>query len=94
MSYFQQGDVLLKQTEAAKGKKLKTDLLWKGQNHHHRVKGKFEILKDGETLFLKSQGCTLFHEEHKDIKIPKGTFALSIVQEYDHWLEESRAVID
>lgn len=94
MFYVQQGDVLLKKTNAVKGKALKTDLLWKGQNHHHRVKGKFKIVKDGEALFLKSSGCTLFHEEHKDIKVPAGDYALSIVQEYDHFLEESRAVID
>ncbi len=94
MIYYQQGDVLLKETDAIKGKSVKTDLLWKGQNHHHRVKGKFTIVKSNERIYLKSSGCVLFHEEHKSIKIPKGTYALSIVQEYDHWLEESRAVID
>lgn len=100
MTYFQQGDVLLKDfgmTQISKDKKptvSKSNLLWKGQNHHHRVKGKFKILKHGDVTLLKSDGCTLFHEEHKDIKIPKGVFQLSIVQEYDHFLEESRAVID
>ena len=91
---WQQGDVLLKRTDKTSGKKMTTDLLWKGQNHHHRVKGKFSIKKDGDKIFLESSGCVLFHEEHKDLKIPKGKYALSIVQEYDHWLEESRAVID
>lgn len=94
MTYYQQGDVLLKQTDSVKGRSMKTNLLWKGQNHHHRVRGKFSIIKSGEQVFLKSSGCTLFHEEHKDIKIPKGMYALSIVQEYDHWLEESKNVID
>ena len=94
--YFQQGDVLLKQVDSIskKAKTLKTDLLWKGANHHHRVKGKFKIKKDGNDIFLESTGCTLFHEEHKDIKIPKGNFKLDIVVEYDHLLEESRQVID
>lgn len=92
--YIQQGDVLLKKTDAVKGKTLKTNLLWKGQQHHHRVKGKFRIVKNEGNLFLKSLGCTLFHEEHKDIKVPKGDYSLSIVQEYDHFDEEARAVID
>ena len=96
MNYYQQGDVLLKAVDKTpKGAKaVKTNLLWKGQNHHHRVKGKFKIKKYESTLFLVSEGATLFHEEHKDINIPKGTYALDIVQEYDHFLEESRAVID
>ena len=94
MKYYQQGDCLLKQVSEAKGKPTKSNLLWKGQNHHHRVKGKYTILKSDNVIYLKSQGCTLFHEEHKDIKIDKGLYELSIVQEYDHFLEESRAVID
>lgn len=99
MIYYQQGDVLLKKRpnlgKVFNGKSLSTNLLWKGRQHHHRVKGKFSILKDNQgTIILKSSGCTLFHEEHKDIKIPSGTYMLSIVQEFDHFLEESRAVID
>lgn len=94
MIYYQQGDVLLKKTTDAVGKKIATNLLWKGQQHHHRVKGKYKILKKGSEIFLMSQGCTLYHEEHKDIKIPKGEYILDIVREYDHFLEESRQVID
>lgn len=94
MAYIQQGDVLLKQVDSVKGKKAKTDLLWKGQHHHHRVKGKFSIVKEGATIYLKSGGCDLYHEEHKTLKIPKGNYVLSIVQEYDHFAEESRNVID
>jgi hypothetical protein len=94
MKYYQAGDVILKQVESTKGKKIASNLLWKGQNHHHRVKGKFAIKKDGSQIYLESSGCILYHEEHKDIKIPKGKYELSIVQEYDHFLEESKNVID
>lgn len=96
MSYFQQGDVLLKQAEKTpKGlKPFKGDLLYKGQNHHHRVRGKFKIATKENVTFLISSGCELFHEEHKAIKIPKGNYQLDIVREYDHWREESRRVID
>lgn len=94
MTYLQQGDILLFKESKIKGKALKTDLLWKGQNHHHRLKGKFKIYKDKETLFVKSDGCNLYHEEHKPIKLNKGNYRLQIVMEYDHFLEESRQVID
>lgn len=94
--FYQQGDVLLFDVIEipASAKLVKTDLLWKGANHHHRVKGKFKIRKENDNIYLESSGCTLFHEEHKDIKIPKGKYKLDIVQEYDHLLEESRNVID
>jgi len=94
MQYIQQGDVLLKRIDTIKGKKVNTNLLYKGQQHHHRLKGKYTIYKDGNTIYLKSLGAILYHEEHKDNKIPKGNYVLDIVQEYDHWLEESRNVID
>lgn len=96
MTYFQQGDVLLKTCEKPREViKLETDLLWRGQNHHHRLRGKFKIAKNdaGET-FVHSKGAELFHEEHKTIQIPEGFYKLGIVLEYDHWLEESRQVID
>jgi hypothetical protein len=96
VNYIQQGDVLLKETKKpSKIKIQKTDLLWKGANHHHRMKGEFRIAKNeaGDT-FVHSKGATLFHEEHKDISVAPGFYQLSIVQEYDHFLEESRAVID
>jgi hypothetical protein len=94
--YIQQGDVLLKQCEKPSGIKIdKTDLLWKGQNHHHRLRGKFRIAKDAKgDVFVHSKGAELFHEEHKTLSVHPGFYRLGIVQEYDHLLEESRAVID
>jgi hypothetical protein len=95
MKYWQQGDCLIKETKIPRAAKIaKTDILWQGANHHHRVKGKFKIKKDGDKIYLDSSGCTLFHEEHKDIDIPKGQYFLEIVKEYDHLLEEARQVID
>lgn len=96
MKYYQQGDVLLKSCDKpSKAEILKTDLLHKGQNHHHKLRGKFAIAKDNEgKLFVHSKGSELYHEEHKTIEIPKGFYELGIVNEYDHWTEESRQVID
>lgn len=96
MKYFQQGDVLLKSCEKPNDIEiLETDLLHKGQAHHHRMRGKFKIAqsKDG-SRYLHSKGSELFHEEHKTIEIPEGFYKMDLVREYDHFLEESRIVID
>lgn len=96
MNYLQQGDVLLKETKKpSEVTILKTDLLHKGQNHHHRLKGKFKIgeTKDGKK-YVHSKGAVLYHEEHKDIQVPEGFYEFGLVQEFDHWAEESRNVID
>ena len=95
MNYYQQGDVLLFESDKPKGlKKLKTDLLHKGQQNHHRMRGKFSIGKVGDTVYLESTKSELFHEEHETIKIGKGFYRLGIALEYDHQLQESRRVID
>lgn len=96
MNYFQQGDVLLKECEKPSNvEQQETDLLWKGENHHHRVRGSFKIVKDKDgNTFLHSKGSELFHEEHKSISIPEGFYQLGIVQEYSHFDEESKNVVD
>lgn len=96
-TYFQTGDVLYKQVEALpKGlKKLKGNLIHKGQNHFHRIEGKFALYEGAAGFFIKAEGkCALTHEEHKTIALPKGLYKKDIVLEYDHFLEESRQVID
>lgn len=93
--YFQHGDVLLKQIEKPKNiEKLDTDIFHQGQNHAHKVRGKFCIGKSGDKIFLHSRGCEIYHDEHAALQIPEGVYEKSIVNEYDHFLEESRQVID
>ena len=95
MKIYIQGDVILKQCEKPSNIEIqKTDLLWKGQNHHHRIRGKFKIGKSQDKFFVHSKGCELFHEEHKPVALPDGFYELGIVVEYDHLTEESRQVID
>ena len=94
MKYYQQGDVLLKQCEKPKNVEiLKTNILVSGQNDH-LLKGKFKIGKAGNDIFVHSRGCTVVHSEHKPIVVQEGFYVLGHVQEFDHFLEESRKVID
>lgn len=96
--YLQTGDVLYKQTDLipSGAKKIKGDLVHKGENHHHRLSGGlFKILRDGDKTYLDiGKPTKAVHEEHKSVTLPKGKYVIDIVQEYDHFLEESRNVID
>lgn len=57
----------------------------------------WEVLKDkhSPTRYLKVLEPTdLTHEEHNKITIPPGEYEIGIVQEYDHFAEEARQVVD
>jgi hypothetical protein len=95
--YRQTGDVLYFEVSAIPetAKKIKGNLIHQGRDHHHLIEGKFELMKDGDVMFIKANGkCKLTHPEHKTIELPKGLYKKEIVQEYDHFLEESRKVVD
>jgi len=52
------------------------------------------VEKDGKLYLKNSKPATIRHEEHKPITLPAGTWEISGVKEYDHFLEESRRVQD
>ncbi len=94
--YFQQGDVLLKKVQKVKNLKLvKSNVVHKGDNHSHDLSGDGKLYRDGKELYLKVKTTAkLKHSEHKTITLSKGIYKKEIVNEYDHFLEESRKVID
>jgi hypothetical protein len=79
---FRQGDILLISTEnTILGSKANTDVLREGTltGHHHRIKnGQIyfqEIDRNNVFAYVVAfDGCELFHDEHKTIKIPVGTY--------------------
>lgn len=102
---IQQGDVLLnKIDEFPKGlKRVKKDrrglVLAEGEatGHCHAIKKVEDAVlyeKDG-TLYLRVNKKTdLKHEEHNKIELSPGNYQIGIVQEYDHFEEEARDVMD
>jgi len=100
---FQQGDIVIKTTIIPKkqwGKKLNHTILQKSDvsGHTHVVKGKailFSTEKDDE-FFLEvlDNNTKVVHEEHKEIKIPKGKYFVYGVREFDPFEEEIRRVRD
>jgi hypothetical protein len=96
-TFYQTGDVLyFKQDKLpTKSKVVKGNVVHKGRDHHHLIEGKFELLKNGDDIFINAKAkCKLTHPEHKTIELPKGFYKKEVVMEYDHFLEESRVVID
>lgn len=96
---YQQGDVLIKSTKEIKGKRLNHLTLARGEvtGHHHTItSGNAELYEHEGTLFLrvKSKEAELTHQEHNSITIPKGDYEIGIVREYNHFIEESKSVID
>lgn len=93
------GDVHLKKWDNPCSNNIPTAtqaLLHKGENHHHRLNGgSFKIEeKDGNKYLEVVKETKLEHEEHNTISITPGFYLIDIQVEYDHWLEESRRVID
>jgi hypothetical protein len=103
---FRHGDVMLKKTanRLLKRRTSKRLLLHKGSSNEHVVEGKVYLREDSGRRFLGVVGpSTVKHvggsAGHKDINLdPKDLMGLELevdsVVEYDHFLEESRAVID
>lgn len=49
---------------------------------------------DEDLAFAAPEGATVTHQEHHAVELPAGNYVWSIVQEYDHFAEESRRVVD
>ncbi len=103
--YYQQGDVLIEAVDSIPDQAKRTPakergfVLAEGEHTGHahvidRVANIEFVEKDGFHYIINSGPVTVTHEEHKPITIPPGTWRVRIVQEYDHFAEEARAVQD
>lgn len=100
-TYFQQGDCLIKSVTGipAEAKETNERVLVEGEHtgHAHRVarNAAAAVLIAGAMRYLRVDADTpIEHEEHKTIILPPGTYQIDQVREYDHFKEESRAVMD
>ncbi len=80
-------------------KKLSHTVLAEGEatGHAHRAVGDGVALYETapDAVYLSAPlGAEVVHEEHRPITLPAGEYDRSIVAEYDHFAEESRAVVD
>jgi hypothetical protein len=106
---LQQGDVLLTKVEERVSKNAKRVaptggrlVLAEGEatGHAHAIacpetEEGVKLYTMGEVLMLVADHeCTVVHEEHGPVTIPKGTWRVGAVQEYDYVERESRNVRD
>lgn len=79
-------------------KKLEKPILAEGEvtGHAHVLEGNVDVyeLDNGLRQFNLDSPTTIVHEEHKKIELPPGEYLSGKVLEYDHFLEESRQVLD
>lgn len=102
MEIFQQGDVIFKKIDSIPNglEKIDSEVIQEGEatGHAHRLfETEYEFYSEPKTKkrFLRIiEGGAVRHEEHKEITLPPGEYEVGIVREYDHWMEESRAVVD
>lgn len=104
-TYYQQGDVLIEEIDEIPSTAKKVEakprgyVLFEGDvtNHAHVIEkvANIDFLeKDGVFYIVNKKAATVTHEEHKPITIPAGSWRVRGVQEYDHFAEEARRVID
>lgn len=79
--------------------KLNHNVLAEGEvtGHSHRATGEDVSLwngSEGVIVLDAPLGSTVVHEEHGPITLPPGRYVRRIVQEYDHFAEEARNVVD
>ena len=101
---YQQGDVLIETAEIPKSaKKVQPKngklILAEGEatGHTHAIANteKAELFEQDGRLWLGvKKSVEVKHEEHHSITLPPGDFEVRKVQEYDHFFEESKDVVD
>lgn len=80
-------------------KKLDHTILASGESsgHFHEAAGPdVALYETGPDLWYLDApaGAEINHQEHGTITLPPGQYDRHIVREYDHFLEESRNVVD
>jgi len=107
MALYQQGDVLILAVDEIPANAVKLspkqhrNTLAEGEatGHAHRVEGFIEMFRQantpGEDVFMAApRRIVIRHEEHKPVVLPRGSYKVSRVREYDHLEEEARVVQD
>lgn len=98
--YFQHGDLLLRKIKKIPDGAMEkgSDIILSGEHtNHHRIarNARAVIMVLGAIRYLRVFDDTpITHEEHEERILPPGDYRIDQVREYDHFLEESRTVLD
>jgi hypothetical protein len=99
LKYFQQGDVLAKPARIPAGAKLLPHRVLREGEHtghmHSAVAEDVQLFEKDGVMYARVPGGTeVTHQEHNTIFLPAGDYQIDAVQEYDHFAEEARDVMD
>jgi len=108
MNFIQQGDVLIKRVDSIPTGANKVGrnhgkygrgryILAEGETtgHAHAITQEVELFEKDGILYMKNNDqVEVEHEEHGNVQVPDGIWRVDIVQEYDHFEEEARRVMD
>lgn len=100
VTLYQQGDVLLIATAIPAAGKPAGRILAHGEvtGHCHQLTEASDglLVEVDGVLYLRvgAGGAEIVHEEHRPITVPPGEYRVGRVQEYDHFAEEARRVVD
>lgn len=108
MKIIRQGDVIFKSIDCRpKGLTTKhaqlTVQLGEATGHHHTlypiasdtpVSWIEEFMQDNKRFVVLDTEWLLRHQEHNEIKIPKGTYEIIIEREWDPYEESMKNVVD
>ena len=81
---------------AKKQKQQKKVILARGEvtGHSHVATGENLLFDEASKVLTVPDGAVVTHEEHHQVKLPKGKFKIGIVQEEDPYSKELRKVRD
>lgn len=101
---YQQGDVVFKSVEKIKGNPVKPDargyVFAEGEStgHCHVVKDTeaVKVYEENGVKYVRviTASATVEHQEHGPVALPKGTYRIGIVKEYDPFENDIRRVKD
>lgn len=98
MKYWQQGDCKIQEAKHPEGlEKVSSPILVESAvtNHTHAIHGAAQVFTDGKTKYIDAaEPFELRHPEHHPLTIPAGQYRVDTIREFDHFLEEARAVAD
>jgi len=96
IKYHQQGDALFfKANKVPEDAKLtKSNVAAEGLVRHIGVSCNIYESENGKRFLEAMDNCSIQHPEHNNVNLKRGVYEIKKVLEYDHWLEESREVID
>ena len=99
MKQARHGDLLLVRIEEipASAKRAEDKILAYGEatGHKHQLLGSAVIFRDQERQFVEIVAPSkLVHEEHREIQLPEGFYAVTRQREYDAYEQAVRMVQD